>query len=241
MNARLSFCVLAISALVFFGMAGAVSADFLDNFEGTALDTGVWTASEYTAPYTATVADNGITLTANGHAASGELMTNDTGALTVGKTAYYRLGNAPILNEVTSMLVFGGWDTVTTGSPHIQMGNWGTGPDGWTVEICDGTTTSNYPIAAPLAADLYSIAWTTGSVVVSRNGTPIVTDTTVVPGSGASMMVEAFVNSGSVQFDGIGVNMVPLAQVTITPEPSVLTLVGTGLLALLAYAWRKRK
>jgi hypothetical protein len=229
MRLRSSYFVLAISALAIFGMAGAASATFIDHFDGTALDTGVWNSTQYTATYTTTVAGSMLTQVAAGHSSAGELMTKDTSAVVQGDTMYFKLGAAPILNAANAMVVFGGWDPTTTGNPHIQIGNWAAG---WNVEISDGTTTHNTAISAPAAADLYSVAWTSGSVVVSRNGSPLVTDTTAVPGSGVSMFVDAFVANGTTQYDFIGVNL---------PEPSVLVLALTGVLGLLAYAWRKRK
>jgi hypothetical protein len=228
MRVRLSFCVLAISALALFGMAGAVSADMLDHFDGPGLDTNVWTAAQYTAPFTVGVAGSKVTLSADGHTAAGEIMTKDTSAVVEGDTMYFKLGAAPVMNGNNSMSVFGGWDTASTA--HIQIGNWGAG---WNVEVGNGTSATNTSIDAPAAGDLFAIKWTPGSVVVERNGTPIVTDTGLTrPGSSSTMFVDAFQANATNQFDLIGVNV---------PEPSVLVLLSTGVLGLLAYAWRKRR
>jgi len=228
MRARYLFCVLAIAAVAVFGLVGAVSATTIyDDFTGTSLDTTKWTVMNAGG----TIVFDGITnMTFAGPAAPEQIGSKTLWGINT--TFEFKIGATGTNNA--RYQEFGIYDVAgLAGSPQIFVKDMVTS-GAWTFYVGNATTNHTYTLAAaPAAGDVYDIAWTSASVVLSRNSTVLVTDTANVPAATSSMFFTFFdMYGGSASYDYVG---------TVVPEPSTLMLMASGLFGLLAYAWRKRK
>ena len=88
-----------------------------------------------------------------------------------------------------------------------------------------------------MANVLYDIVWTNRSLQLKLNGSVVATST-VVPRVQAMCFNLAVGDNSS---GDSGYYRMDYVGTTAIPEPSALVLAATGLLGLLAYAWRKRK
>ncbi len=118
----------------------------------------------------------------------------------------------------------------------VAVGKDLTGPwDGFSLEIAEATSGTNLVNAEvhnsgqdePNAGTFYDYA-------VSFNGSDFVTGAKGAPKAGDVLRV------GFVESWGTYCTDVRVTEVTV-PEPSTLVLLASGLIGLLAYAWRKRK
>jgi hypothetical protein len=88
-------------------------------------------------------------------------------------------------------------------------------------------------IIAPAAGDELEIVWSASSAQLWKNGDLLVTQTTNLPTvTSANLKLTAYFG-GAMTVDTVSTNPVP--------EPSAIILIATGLIGLLAYAWRKRR
>jgi hypothetical protein len=88
-------------------------------------------------------------------------------------------------------------------------------------------------IVAPAAGDELEIVWSATSAQLWKNGNLLVTQTTDLPAiTSANLKLTAYFG-GSMTVDSVSANPVP--------EPSASVVVATGLIGLLAYAWRKQR
>ena len=89
-------------------------------------------------------------------------------------------------------------------------------------------------IAAPSANDVLKIVWSATSVQLWNGDALLVNQTTGLPtATSANLQLTAYYGGGAMTVDSVSTNA--------TPEPSTIILGFTGLISLLAYAWRKRK
>ena len=103
----------------------------------------------------------------------------------------------------------------------------------WTLQSDAGGVGSAFSLAA---GDVVDLVQSGSNMVASVNGTPVSSvpvDTVHCTGL-ANLWFGARYSGATESFDYVSVG-------TPTPEPSACALLATGLLALLAYAWRKRR
>jgi hypothetical protein len=230
-----SFLRLGTLAIVTLGLCGVASADFAvyDNFDSADVDTSLWTVDAGS-----TVSQSGSILTIGNPSGN-----SDWNGMT--STAQYdaSAANAYEFKYINS-----------TGEANPYFGLLGTeghnvyfrppAPNQWRFGI-NGVAASGV-LTAPVAQHPYDFIrtantwqlWDAGSPGLGYTDRNLVYETApgdVVfnPGEKVSFWMAIRPMAGSLSLGYVAVDAVP--------EPSVLVLLGSGLLGLLAYAWRKRK
>jgi hypothetical protein len=220
MSARSLAIGFVVVALVTFAQTSMVSATVLyDDFNGTAIDPDTWyvPGGGFTEP---TVADSCVNeVHPQAMAAYQQIVPGDT--------MYFKIGSGPmtgglfggdylsIRNDQTAgywQLVV--WNTTQGGAPYYWGPNIGPFVEGDVVKL-------DWGIDGTISAYKNDVQY--GSTTVK---TEPIQNFGAGPGAGSSM-----------SFDVISINQAPPP----VPEPSTIVLLATGLLGLLAYAWRKRK
>ena len=228
-----TLCVLAIVALVACAVTSTASATVLlyDDFLTSPLDTTKWTES---GNGTNTVSGSILTMTAG--AVSDNIVSKATFTAAQDVTVTYTLGGPwTRAGENDHGLGFDGG--LSSHNPSIQIQD----THSWqhlTLAVNDGWNATEYVDtgiveSSMVLGDKLSIEWSTaagGTATMYYNGTPEGS----ISGHGmAGMALLMGIWDTSMTIDSV--------SVTTTPEPGALVLLGTGLLGLLAYAWRKRK
>jgi hypothetical protein len=237
--------VLAIAALVVLGWTGAVSADtviFSDDFPGTAIDEGKWTAESYEWQGTTyyadlpTVADSVATCGTGGSNGWSGCYTNSswnygTYSFTVGPTGLTADNGLMGIDEATGQ--YGAFVR-----RDMKLGGGSSGGNVWQFFTMNGGSSSHWngiAIDQPQPGDVYDIVYGSTAISLKRNGTEIATESSIL----FDADVRAHINyygaaGGSWSFGKVEVSQIP--------EPGTVALFGIGgLLGLMAYAWRKRK
>lgn len=153
---------------------------FYDDFEGSSLDTNKW-AGTLSGSAMQSASDSLLTLAMT--AGPGESTVTSTTAFGY-NTFTFTIGTftGPDVN------VFG---IVGQGGRQITMQN--DGANGWRLYVNDGSSSyTSSVLATPTADDVYSIVWKSDSVEVRRNGTSILTETTVLPTGTMNVLLQRY-------------------------------------------------
>lgn len=224
MRARSWAIGLAVVALATFALTSVASAAVLyDDFVGNSLDTNVWGVlpGGFTMP---TVADSQVKFPA-GAVNAGLTSLDPVGP---GDTMYFKIGDPPVGQDCFGTANIGIRNDQTAG--YWQLVAWNM--VGGALQVYRGPD-----MGALNRGDVLKLAWNSdGSVAAYKNDVMYGSENTVqLP---TTQFIEcAAVGTNSLAFDVISVNQAPPS----VPEPSAVILLSTGLLGLLAYAWRRRQ
>lgn len=215
---------LTVAALLVLGFAGTVSATTIyDDFGGSSVDTNLWTVSP-SGNATAAVADSVLTLTSPDDNSGVELRSTSTWGY---NTFRFTIGGAFDGRDGFGINGGGEFAIVRTDLGGSGNGNWK-----FHVYTPSGEYRSGV-IAAPAAGDFFDIVWKADSVSLLKNGSPVDSETTVLPTATSPKGFQLFCYAGGATG--------AYGSVSVVPEPSTLLLLATGVFGLLAYAWRKQK
>lgn len=247
MRVRSLFSVLAMATLVTLGMAAQVLATtlFYDDFlgtgtppDGTSLDTTKWTVAN-SGPNgwwtgTPTVAGSALTLTSNAVSPKNNSEVVSIPTFTSGNTFTFKIGSD---FSGTTATVF----DLNYGGKGIAVSNEISLSTQWELTTTDNFSTyTRINVPTPQAGDFYDIVWQSTSVELWVNGVKKATSTTNLPTGSPNMNIRMFTyDGGSEGFDSVKVS--EGVVISSIPEPSTITLLTIGAIALLAYAWRKQK
>lgn len=214
---------LAVAAFMVLGSTGTLSATTIyDDFDGDSINTGLWTVSP-SGNGTATVANSVLTLSSPDDNSGVELKS----AIAWGYNTFrFTIGGA--FDGRNGFGINGGGEFAIVRS---DLGGSGNGNWKFHVYTTSGQYTSDV-IVAPAAGDVFDIAWKADSVSLLKNGSPVDSETTVLP-TATPKGFQLFCYAGG----AIGA----YGSVSAIPEPSTIILLATGVFGLLACAWRKRK
>jgi hypothetical protein len=202
--------------LAVFGTAGSAWADYVyDHFNGDALDATKWT---WDGTGSVTVADSAASIY---HTYIGTTTDFGYGVYQV------KFADAP---TGTGNVGFAPADW----SSQIEMRNDTTGNGSWELYVRqpDGGK-SQVALATPAAGDVYTFDYSASAVKLFRNGSEVANVTTVFPVEGMGFAMGGGYGNNSFTMDYFAVGAIP--------EPSTSIILLTGLIGLLAYAWRKRR
>jgi hypothetical protein len=218
-------------AVVGVGVAVGDVLTIYDHFDGTTIDTTKWTAddgvnvgSSEVNLVTHTGADANLLSTAEWGYGTYDFKLGST--IHVGPTGYW-VGDFGI-----------GLGGTGTGYALMQNDSDGKGGTDFLYRFCvnNGTTTSlSAVLPAPEAGDLFQIVTTASSTELLRNGTTIATSTLVMTGARPMIAYSYWGVPATLSFDWVGRGDVAV------PEPGTMVLLTSGVIGLLAYAWRKKR
>jgi hypothetical protein len=233
-----------LSLFVVVAMVAPLSADVVllqETFEGAApgtpLNTLGWTSTSSTAVISASVIDQGqsvdwpsgsdwpvLTKGFTHTPVAGEEYTLSATLYAPGTTGHYSdlriLSSAP--NVVPELGIIAGYSTLSFGIPNV-------------LNVVTVTPQPLTPVDVKMVVkdnwiDCYYKANGAADWISAGGGNP-----------GASYLVSAFTGVSIIGHAGMGGGMDSVLLTTNVPEPTTLSLLATGVLGLLAYAWRKRR
>jgi hypothetical protein len=230
MRVRLISLALTLVALASFNAESRATTLLYDDFNGTALQDGMW-PTVVSGGGSIAVADSVLTLNTSG----GDwpaMNVYSAGRYGVDTVTTFKLGP----NALSGCVNFGFY---TGGSGEITIGNDRGAAGDWNLYVSDGASRSYLSSAfafTPKANDVWKIVRTSDSIKVYDGANLVATDTTALPASDLQVHMSLYTGSGntSVGFDSVTIT-------TPAPEPSTAILLACGLAGILAYAWRKRK
>ena len=216
-----SLGVVVVALAAFSAMASADTAMY-DDFNGTELDMSKWYADTDQGFNVPTVSGGAVQLT--NVTATADI--NSVATWTVGTVLEFKMATAP-----TGVGCFG--YSIGTGGPSTCVRN-DQGGNVWQFVVDDQVSGHaifrSGDIGAPQAGDVYKFVWKANSMDLLRNGS------LVSSAAGTSMRG----NWGVFAYSSAQMSWDYVATSTV-PEPATVTLLLTGVLGLLAYAWRKRR
>jgi hypothetical protein len=221
MRSRYLTCALAVVVL---GLVNVASADLAvyDPFDGTTLDTSKWALSFGTA----TVAGSTVTLS-DASAASRILSTAAWG---VDSSIEFEMGAAPSGSGTMLVGTYEQSPAFANSAVHIRNDFYGTGQ--FAMEAWNSSQQYDGVPFTLEAGDVLRLDILSTGVNLYRNGSLIDSETSVIAWGVHEMAAYAAAGC-SLQINRVSAGAVP--------EPGTVVLSLTGLVGLLAYAWRKRR
>jgi hypothetical protein len=198
---------------------------FQDDFLGTAIDTNNWVAD-------ATV--NVSSSVAHLNSTTGRAAIYSTTTWSAADALYYNFKVGANFTEVAGGGNFFGLESglYDASNPQILLRS-ESGNLLFRVDDNAGNVYAPLTAVSLLAGDTVSFGWSSAGVNLYKNGT-LIDSTTVSPAG--PMLVQAYSFGGAIQ----NYDVFSITDTAPIPEPNSLVLVATGLIGLLAYAWRKR-
>lgn len=226
--------VLAVVALLACMASSPASATVLweDDFTGGTLDSAKWTTA---GTGTATVAGGNVAISVSSGDWAFTQLTSKTTSVAADNLAYtFKIGAAPTGNY-DMFQVYGG----SSSAPYAAMRGDINGVNNWVFDVRQeaGVTYRGTTTTAMNPGDTWTIQIGPSGSAAYKNG--VLFDSTIlVPAGTLKIDAQAWHEPGtgavSQTFDYIGVS-------NVVPEPGTLALIGSALLGLLCYAWRKQK
>ena len=218
-----------VAFVVAMAFAGAATAEIVvyDDFDGTEVNPLSWTVQYDGTSAPHTVVDSVLTLNAPGGLGG----STDNEVKSTGTWGYDTFGFEIASAFTGSGNGFGIGRTGAAATVRRDIG----GEWKLVVEKSGFDAYVGGPIATPEAGDVYKIVWSAAGVELYR-GTHLEDSTSLSPSGSMGFHLFSYQNA-----DGPSAAAYDSVSVGVVPEPSALLLMATGLIGLLAYAWRKRK